>query len=84
MGDDPMALLGLEGALKHYYYYYVMSDDPTMHSTASAFVAMMGLLPVVKTPCGGFGRLAVGCSSTSPRGTVCNPTHAQACGNSCT
>jgi hypothetical protein len=22
MGDDPMALLGLEGALKHYYYYY--------------------------------------------------------------
>jgi hypothetical protein len=21
MGDDPMALLGLEGALKHYYYY---------------------------------------------------------------
>jgi hypothetical protein len=20
MGDDPMALLGLEGALKHYYY----------------------------------------------------------------
>jgi hypothetical protein len=23
MGDDPMALLGLEGALKHYYYYYV-------------------------------------------------------------
>jgi hypothetical protein len=24
MGDDPMALLGLEGALKHYYYYYVM------------------------------------------------------------
>jgi hypothetical protein len=24
MGDDPMALLGLEGALKHYYYYYVL------------------------------------------------------------
>jgi hypothetical protein len=23
MGDDPMALLGLEGALKHYYYFYV-------------------------------------------------------------
>jgi len=23
MGDDPMALLGLEGALKHYYYYYL-------------------------------------------------------------
>jgi hypothetical protein len=22
MGDDAMALLGLEGALKHYYYYY--------------------------------------------------------------
>jgi hypothetical protein len=22
MGDDPMALLGLEGALKHYYFYY--------------------------------------------------------------
>jgi hypothetical protein len=22
MGDDPMALLGLEGALKHYHYYY--------------------------------------------------------------
>jgi hypothetical protein len=25
MGDDPMALLGLEGALKHYYYYKWMS-----------------------------------------------------------
>jgi hypothetical protein len=24
MGDDPMALLGLEGALKHYYYYYLV------------------------------------------------------------
>jgi hypothetical protein len=22
MGDDPMALLGLEGALKHYYIHY--------------------------------------------------------------
>jgi hypothetical protein len=25
MGDDPMALLGLEGALKHYYYYAELS-----------------------------------------------------------
>jgi hypothetical protein len=25
MGDDPMALLGLEGALKHYYYYYYLN-----------------------------------------------------------
>jgi hypothetical protein len=24
MGDDPMALLGLEGALKHYYYDYYL------------------------------------------------------------
>jgi hypothetical protein len=30
MGDDPMALLGLEGALKHYYYYYATH----MHSIA--------------------------------------------------
>jgi hypothetical protein len=32
MGDDPMALLGLEGALKHYYYYYYLAasgaEDP--------------------------------------------------------
>jgi hypothetical protein len=29
MGDDPMALLGLEGALKHYYYYYyIMMEVP--------------------------------------------------------
>jgi hypothetical protein len=27
MGDDPMALLGLEGALKHYYYYYCVQCD---------------------------------------------------------
>jgi hypothetical protein len=27
MGDDPMALLGLEGALKHYYYYYYVIID---------------------------------------------------------
>jgi hypothetical protein len=26
MGDDPMALLGLEGALKHYYYYYYCTE----------------------------------------------------------
>jgi hypothetical protein len=25
MGDDPMALLGLEGALKHYYYYLLLA-----------------------------------------------------------
>ena len=24
MGDDPMASLGLEGALKHNLYYYIM------------------------------------------------------------
>jgi hypothetical protein len=29
MGDDPMALLGLEGALKHYYYYYYIDDTFT-------------------------------------------------------
>jgi hypothetical protein len=28
MGDDPMALLGLEGALKHYYYYLVAEPTP--------------------------------------------------------
>jgi hypothetical protein len=26
MGDDPMALLGLEGALKHYYYYIYRAE----------------------------------------------------------
>jgi hypothetical protein len=26
MGDDPMALLGLEGALKHYYYYVLCAS----------------------------------------------------------
>jgi hypothetical protein len=25
MGDDPMALLGLEGALKHYYYLLLIA-----------------------------------------------------------
>ena len=25
MGDDPMALKGMEGALKDYYYYYYYS-----------------------------------------------------------
>jgi hypothetical protein len=28
MGDDPMALLGLEGALKHYYYYVCLATPP--------------------------------------------------------
>ena len=37
MGDDPMALLGLEGALKHYYYYYMckqlcQADPPSLMS----------------------------------------------------
>jgi hypothetical protein len=27
MGDDPMALLGLEGALKHYYYYLLSKQE---------------------------------------------------------
>jgi hypothetical protein len=26
MGDDPMALLGLEGALKHYHNYYNLAQ----------------------------------------------------------
>jgi hypothetical protein len=26
MGDDPMALLGLEGALKHYYYLFMFNS----------------------------------------------------------
>jgi hypothetical protein len=30
MGDDPMALLGLEGALKH-YYYLLRTPDNTPH-----------------------------------------------------
>ena len=43
MGDDPMALKGMEGALKDYYYYYYYErrlaaqpaqgrhQGPTMH-----------------------------------------------------
>jgi hypothetical protein len=30
MGDDPMALLGLEGALKHYYYLLLPPLRTTM------------------------------------------------------
>jgi hypothetical protein len=48
MGDDPMALLGLEGALKHYYYYYVMTHIQSilildLLSVVSAGIAMYTL-----------------------------------------
>jgi hypothetical protein len=35
MGDDPMALLGLEGALKHYYYYYLSGQDSPRDANGS-------------------------------------------------
>ena len=43
MGDDPMALLGLEGALKHYYYYVVDAQQhhhgraPAGHNRSGKF-----------------------------------------------
>jgi hypothetical protein len=40
MGDDPMALLGLEGALKHYYYYYYYcSTGAALHSAVTVLRA---------------------------------------------
>jgi hypothetical protein len=32
MGDDPMALLGLEGALKHYYYLLLSGQADTLNA----------------------------------------------------
>jgi hypothetical protein len=34
-----MALLGLEGALKHYYYYYYVSSVSTANSSTTARLA---------------------------------------------
>jgi hypothetical protein len=38
MGDDPMALLGLEGALKHYYYIVNTADLPKLQQAAKIII----------------------------------------------
>jgi hypothetical protein len=50
MGDDPMALLGLEGALKHYYYVNIPATCrcccrlTCSNSAADAIAPAAGLL----------------------------------------
>jgi hypothetical protein len=39
MGDDPMALLGLEGALKHYYYYYMRQQQQQQAMFSMTWIA---------------------------------------------
>jgi hypothetical protein len=39
MGDDPMALLGLEGALKHYYYYFIYETPNSTWLYAESFLS---------------------------------------------
>jgi hypothetical protein len=64
MGDDPMALLGLEGALKHYYFYLINSYtittkqvdrcvDPQTHSAvhAHALLCIAPTIPESNTAC---------------------------------
>jgi hypothetical protein len=68
MGDDPMALLGLEGALKHYYYYYVVHGCAAwMCSMDVQHDGLGGAVRVEMYVC----QLQRACTNVAPQGLAC-------------